>query len=139
MDRSDKVAMRYMLLLPASLRNNQHAFCSIVSADHVTICTCWATSSHESCLVPLCRAHQHSSIVSCIQDADVVATPQATPRGGKKGTEPAADSGLVVGAFGLLPATAALAAGTKQIVTVNFKPEGARQFVQQVGIAIADR
>lgn len=69
----------------------------------------------------------------------MVATPQATPRGGKKGAEPAADGGLAVGAFTLQPAISALAAGTKQVVTVVFKPEGARQFVQQVGIAIADR
>lgn len=73
------------------------------------------------------------------QDAETAATPQATPRGGKKGAEPAADSSLTVGAFGLQPASAALAAGTKQLVTVNFKAEGARQFVQQVGIAISDR
>lgn len=74
-----------------------------------------------------------------LQETGAAATPQATPRGGKKGAEASADSSLAVGAFGLQPATAMLAAGSKQIVTVTFKAEGAKQFVQQIGIAISDR
>lgn len=95
---------------------------------------CLAGAADKTCL-PTCCNYQS---LHEVQDAEAAPTPQATPRGGKKGAEPVTDS-LAVGAFSLQPATAALAAGAKQIVTVAFKAEGAKQSAQQVGIAISDR
>ncbi len=46
---------------------------------------------------------------------------------------------LTLGPFSLQPATAALAVGAKQTITVNFSAQGAKLFLQQVGIDVSDR
>ncbi|KAL0040642.1 hypothetical protein WJX79_000331 [Trebouxia sp. C0005] len=76
-----------------------------------------------------------------LEAAVVPVVPQVTPRGGaKKGAEPVTDTtALTLGPFSLQPATAALAVGAKQTITVNFTAQGAKLSLQQVGIDVSDR
>lgn len=65
---------------------------------------------------------------------------QATPKAGaKKGPEPQDAGILALGVYTLQPATAALAVGAKQTISVTFSALGAQMCLQQVGIDISDR
>ena len=80
--------------------------------------------------------------VDAAQEAEVApVVPQTTPRGGaKKGAEPIPEaSSLALGPFSLQPATASLAVGAKQTISVGFNAQGAKLSLQQVGIDISDR
>ena len=75
-----------------------------------------------------------------VEAASAVAAPQLAPKAGaKKGAEASDVGSLVLGPFSLQPATAALAVGAKQTISVNFIAEGAKLSLQQVGIDISDR
>lgn len=76
-----------------------------------------------------------------MQEAEAApAAPQTTPKiAGKKGPEAPDVSSLALGAFSLQPATATLAVGAKQNMSVTFNAQGASLFLQQLGIDISDR
>lgn len=66
--------------------------------------------------------------------------PQATPKAGAKKGPETQDAGiLALGVYTLQPATAALAVGAKQTISVTFNAQGAQLCLQQVGIDISDR
>lgn len=76
-----------------------------------------------------------------VQEAEVaLAVPQVAQKAGaKKGTETQDAGVLALGGFSLQPATAALAVGDKQTISVTFSAQGAKLCLQQVGIDISDR
>ena len=74
------------------------------------------------------------------EDEVAPVVPQATPRAGaKKGPEVQDAGTLTLGVYTLQPATAALAVGAKQTISVTFNAVGAQICLQQVGIDISDR
>ena len=60
-------------------------------------------------------------------------------KAGKKEVAPPPDAGLSLGAFSAAPATAVIAPGSKQAVSVTFKAEGEQACVEQLGLNISDR
>ncbi len=62
-----------------------------------------------------------------------------TGKAGKKEAAPPPDAGLTLGAFSAAPATAVIAPGSKQAVSVTFKAEGEQACVERLGLDISDR
>ena len=84
---------------------------------------------------------QPVTLVLFAQEAEVTpAAPQSTTKAAGKKVAEAPDAGsLALGSFSLQPATAALAVGAKQHISLTFNAQGANLSLQQLGIDVSDR